>query len=79
MPLKGRDAAQLLVDLSPRRFKYRELGLNQGSSRKNFMTALESHPVMNALGGHPGTMSRFAPLLNDFYLDNSEIKEMAAK
>lgn len=58
MPLKPPDAAQLLADLSPRRFMFSELGIPEGSSRESIASASENHPVMEDLEGHPGTMVR---------------------
>lgn len=56
--LRPRDAAQLLVDKVPTRFTKSELGLPPDCNREDILRSLQSHPVLEAADGHPGTLVR---------------------
>lgn len=55
-PLLAQDSAKLLADLMPRKLRYKELGVKNGSSYADILQALENHAVMAQAGGHPGTL-----------------------
>lgn len=55
-PLPPSDSAKLLADIMPRRLRYKELGVQNGSSYADILQALENHAVMTEAGGHPGTL-----------------------
>ncbi|CAM9719867.1 unnamed protein product [Scytosiphon promiscuus] len=78
-PLRPRDAAQLLVDNVPTRFTKKELGLPPDCTRDEILFKLQEHPVLQAAGGHPGTLLRLAPLLEDHSLNDACVLQRAEK
>ncbi|CAM9674291.1 unnamed protein product [Ectocarpus sp. 4 AP-2014] len=80
-PLKDRDAAQLLMNKVPTSFKKKELGLSLSHrcTREDILKALEAHPVLKAAEGHPGTLLRLAPLLEDHNVNDACVLERATQ
>ncbi|CAN0342051.1 unnamed protein product, partial [Ectocarpus fasciculatus] len=77
-PLKDRDAAQLLMDKVPTRFTKKELRLSTHCcTREDILKALEAHPVLKAAEGHPGTLLRLAPLLEDHNVNDACVLQRA--
>ncbi|CAM9759163.1 unnamed protein product [Ectocarpus sp. 6 AP-2014] len=78
-PLKDRDAAQLLMDKVPTRFTKKELrlSLSHRCTREDILKALEAHPVLKAAEGHPGTLLRLAPLLEDHNVNDACVLQRA--
>eukprot|EP00752_Nemacystus_decipiens_P002493 g2344.t1 len=77
--LRRRDAAELLVDKVPTRFTKAELGLRSNCTRDDILDVLMAHPVLEAADGHPGTLLRLAPLLEDLDLNDGRVLQRARR